>query len=481
MRIFTAGLATETNSFSPLPTGLDTFRIGDEGSSLVAHVAEQAASNGWTHIRGPVADAPPGAPVPARVYEQLRDRILDAARAALPLDIVLLDLHGGMIAERYDDPEGDLLTCLRAVVGNKAIVGALFDPHAHLSPAMLAPAQFLCFYKENPHTDIAARGHDLVRLAASAATGRIKPVTAAFDCRMADVFQTNREPMRAFVERIRALEGRDGVLDISIVHGFRRGDVPLMGTHVVVTTDDAPAKAAALAEALGRDLYAMRGRLAQHTTALAEAVATVVSRKGPTLLADLADNPGGGAPGDSTYILRALLDAGVRDIALGYLVDPVALAFARDAGVGAELTMRIGGKASALSGAPIDLDVRITGVRERAGLPSVGVDFGPAACVRAGGIDIVLIGERIQTYTPELFREFGIDLEAMQTIIVKSAQHYRAWFDPHLVVGDIVVDAPGVCAADWRSLPFARARRTIWPFVDDPWSSDAAVTDEGTK
>ena len=475
MRIFTAGLATETNSFSPLPTGLETFRIGDEGSSLVSHVAEQATSNGWTHLRGPVADAPPGAPVPATVYEKLRDQVLGAARAALPLDIVLLDLHGGMIAERYDDPEGNLLSRMRAVVGDKAIVGALLDPHAHFSPAMLTPTQFLCFYKENPHTDIAARGHDLLRLASDAATGRTKPTTAAFDCRMADVFQTNREPMRAFVERIRALEGRDGVLDISIVHGFRRGDVPLMGTHVVVTTDDAPAKAAALAEALGRELYAMRGHLAQPTTALAEAVTTVVSRKGPTLLADLADNPGGGAPGDSTYILRALLDAGVRDIALGYLVDPVALAFARDAGVGAELSMRIGGKACALSGAPIDLDVHVTGVRENAGLPSVGVNFGPAACVRANGIDIVLIGERIQAYTAELFRDFDIDLEAKQAIVVKSAQHYRAWFDPHLVVDDIVVDGPGVCAADWRSLPFARVRRTIWPFVDDPWSSDVNV------
>ena len=472
MRIFTAGLSTETNSFSPLPTGLETFTISEAGNSLIAHVAEQAAAQGWTHLHGPCAEAPPGAPVPRRVYEALRDEILAAAHAALPIDIALLDLHGGMIAQGYDDPEGDLLTQLREIVGPGTVIGARLDPHAHLSPAMLEPAQFLCFYKENPHTDIAARGRDLLRLAVDAACGRTRPVTSSFDCRMADVFQTNREPMRSFVERIRAIEGEGNVLDISVVHGFRRGDVPLMGAHVLVTTDNDPDHGKALAEQLGRELFAMRGNAAQHAVPLAEAVATAAARRGPTVLADLADNPGGGSPGDSTAILSALIDAGVRDIAIGYLVDPVALSFAREAGVGARLTLRIGGKACSLSGDPMDFEVEVIGVRDNARLPGANVDLGPAACVRAGGIDIVLIGVRLQTYTPELFRDFGVDLESKQAIVVKSAQHYRAWFDAHLVVDDIVVDAPGVCTADWRALPFTRARRTIWPFVDDPWSTN---------
>lgn len=469
MRLFTGGLITETSSFSPLPTGLRSFALGDETCSLTMRVAERCTAEGWTHLRGLVASAHPGAPAPTFVYEALRDRILADLAAALPIDIALFELHGGMVAQGYDDPEGDLLTRARALCGPATIIGARLDPHAHLSPAMLDPADLLCFYKENPHTDIDARGADLLRLAIEAAAGRIKPVMSPFDCRMADVFQTNREPMRSLVERLRALEGTDDILDISIVHGFRRADVPLMGAHIIVITNNQPQAGAALAERLGHELFAMRGAAAQPYVPLAEAIQTAAARAGPTLLADIADNPGGGSPGDSTSIVRAALAAGIRRIALGYLVDPPALAIAREAGVGARRTMRLGGKACRLSGEPLDLDIEVMGVIDDARLAAVDARMGPAAHVRAGDLDIVLIGERIQTFTPELFRAFRIALENKQVIIVKSAQHYRAFFDAALTANDIVVDAPGVCTADWRHLPFTRVRRDIWPFTDDPW------------
>jgi len=470
MRLFTGGISTETNSFSPLPTGLSAFRIGDTDNSLVRHAAEESKARGWTHIRGMVAEAHPGAVTPRAVYEELRDRLVADVSAALPLDIVLVDVHGGMVADGYDDPEGDLFEHVRAICGPATVIGARLDPHSHLSPAMLAGANLLCFYKENPHTDMAARGADLLRLAIDTAQGRIRPLISTFDCRLADVFQTNREPMQSFVKRLRALEGTDGILDISVVHGFRRADVPIMGGHIVVITDDKPAAGARLAEALGRELYTMRGAAAAPYVPLEEAVERAATAKGPTILADLADNPGGGSPGDATYILKALLDRGVTNIAIGYMVDPLALDFARTAGTGARLPMRIGGKACRLSGEPLDLEVTVRAIWDEGRLDSIATDMGPCAWLSAGDLDIVLIGVRLQTYTPELFEKLGVDLASKQVIVVKSAQHYRAWFGS-LAKGDIVVDAPGVCTADWRNLPFRRVRRDIWPFTDDPWSA----------
>ena len=470
MRLFTGGISTETNSFSPLPTGLSAFHIGDAGNSLVRHVAEESEARGWTHIRGMIAEAHPGAVTPRAVYEELRDRLIAEISAALPLDIVLVDVHGGMVADGYDDPEGDLFERIRGVCGSKTVIGARLDPHSHLSPAMLAGADLLCFYKENPHIDMAARATDLLRLAVDTAEGRVRPVMSSFDCRMADVFQTNREPMKGFVERLRATEGQDGILDISVVHGFRRADVPIMGTHVVVITDNRPETGARLAESLGHELYAMRGNAAAPYVPLAEAVERAAVSAGPTILADLADNPGGGSPGDATYILKALFDRGITNVAIGYMVDPLALDFARQAGVGATLPMRIGGKACKLSGEPLDLQVTVRAIREQSRLERANVDMGPCAWVSVGETDIVLIGVRLQTYTPELFEMLGVDLHAKQVIVVKSAQHYRAWFG-ELTEGDIVVDAPGVCTADWRNLPFQRVRKDIWPFAEHPWGA----------
>ena len=471
MRLFTGGILTETNTFSPLPTGLASFELDPPSNSLRDLVAACCKERQWTHVSGLIADAHPGSAIARTAYETLRDRLLDQVKAALPLDIVLLDLHGGMVAQGYDDCEGDLLMRIRAIVGDECVVGARLDPHSQFSDDMVRPSDLLCFFKENPHTDISQRAKDLLRLAIDTAKKRIRPVISTFDCRMADVFQTNREPMQSFVNRLREMEGKNGILDISLVHGFRRADTPLMGTHMVVITDNDPELGEKLAEELGMEVFEMRGNAAQPVVPLDEAVTLAMATEGPTILADLADNPGGGAPGDSTYIFNAVRASGARRIAFGYLVDPLALDYAFEAGVGAKLTMRLGGKACSLSGDPLDLAVEIKGLQRKAALTSVDVPIGRAAWLAHEEIDIVVIGVRWQTYTPDLFTQFGIDLTRKQVIIVKSGQHYHPYFH-YITNDDIVVDAPGVCASDWRNMPFQRVKRTIWPFSDDPFKSD---------
>jgi len=483
MRIFSAGIATETNTFSPIPVSYESF--ANTGIMRGNHLAEgptfpntitralheRAATEKWTIIEGLIADTEPGGNVAQAAYESLRDELVEGLRQAMPVDAVLLNMHGAMIAYGYDDCEGDLLTHVRQLVGPEVVVGALFDPHAHLSPAMVENSDLMCFYKENPHIDIDARAADLVRLTALTLQKKVKPVISVYDCRMADVFQTNRNPMLSFLKKIRELEGRDGVLDISPVHGFRRGDTPYLGTKMVVITDNRPQEGQHLAEQLGRELFALRGSAKAPTYPLDEAITLALgSSKRPVVLADMADNPGGGAPGDSTYIVRALMDCGVDNFAAGAFCDPLAVQMAFEAGEGATLNMRIGGKACRFSGDPLDMDVTITAIRRdyRLKMENMEESMGDVVALRSGDCEFVLCTKRRQTYAPQIFLDLGVDLARKKFIIVKSAQHYRARFLPY-IGEDFVVGEPGVCIENWTSLPFTKVRRDIWPFVDNPY------------
>jgi microcystin degradation protein MlrC len=355
------------------------------------------------------------------------------------------------------------------------VIGCELDPHSHLSPAMHDNAILMC-YRENPHIDISLRGRELVDLLLRTARREVQPVTSVFNCRMADVFQTQREPMKGFVARMRAMEGCDGVLSISIVHGFRRADIPLLGTQVIVITDDNASRGAELAERLGRELFEMRGQCADPTQPMDEAVATALAwdaaTLGPLVLAEMADNPGGGSPGDATYVLKALIDAGIDRIAAGVFIDPLAVRCAIDAGLGARLTMRVGGKACPLSGPPLDLEVTVTAIDPAAKIVIGGdtiVPMGRAVALRFANGELLLAENRNQTYGPSIFADLGIDLRCQRVILVKSAQHFKAHF-ADITQHSLTLDSPGVCVADVTKLPFKRLTRPLWPWDENPWS-----------
>src|SRR3982751_677310 len=204
MRIFSAGLGTETNTFAPLPTGLDAFvehgyyPAGQHPEQMTFYGAplwvarERGASRAWDLHEGLVTGAQPGGLTTRTAYESLRETILADLRAALPVDIVLLGLHGAMVADGYPDCEGDLLQAVRALVGTKTVIGAELDPHVHLSQAMVDAADLMVMFKEYPHTDILARAYELVDLCAAQACGDISPVAAVVDCEMVVPFHTTR-------------------------------------------------------------------------------------------------------------------------------------------------------------------------------------------------------------------------------------------------------------------------------------------------
>ncbi len=482
MRIYTASLCTETNSFSPLLTDLSCFEEGalltpgtapaapNEFSALLAACREAAADRpALTVIEGTVAYAYPSGPTTRHAYETLRDRLLDELVAALPVDIVALQLHGAMIADGYPDCEADLLTRVRALVGDTAIIGVLFDPHAHFSVAMARCCDIPIAFKEYPHSDFLPRARELVALLQAAADGAIRPRPVVVDCGMIGIFHTDKPVVRALVERMQALEAQAGLLSVSLVHGFPWGDVPDMGTRVIVVTDDDETAGATAAHALALAVRQAREEAQAPAVPLAEALAIAAAGDGLWVLADSPDNPGGGAAGDSTYVLQALLQASPGRCCLGPLWDPIAVAMAFRAGVGGRCPLRIGGKAGRLSGPPLDVEAEVLALDAAATQSFAGsvLPLGRAAAIAVGEVAIVLVERRAQALGPDLFTNLGIDVAACKLIVVKSSQHFRHGFATLATGGILVLDCPGALQAPLEAGHYHHLRRPLWPFDAD--------------
>lgn len=480
MRVFSAGIGTETNTFSPLPTGLDEFQqdgyfpAGQHPEHMTRYAApmfkarERAAQEGWTVLEGLHAQAQPAGLVTREAYESLRDELLSDLQKVLPVDVVLLGLHGAMVADGYDDCEGDLITHVRRVAGERVIIGCELDPHAHLSEAMVTGADVLVAYKEYPHTDIEARAVELVDLCARAFKGEIRPCAAMVDTNMIVPIHTSRNPGRAFVDRLQALEGQGGVLSISAIQGFATGDVPAMGTKVLVYTDGDEGAAQSLARTLADELIGVRDQLRVNYLAVDEAIDGALAEGAtPVVLADRSDNPGSGAAGDSTFILRRLVERQVKNVALGPLWDPVAVQLAFSAGVGARLPLRVGGKISAMSGDPLDAVVTVNALRRNhtmTGQTGEQVVVGDSALIDIDGIECVLISRRSQAFHVDVFTGLGCDLASKQIIVVKSAQHFYASFSA-VASRVLYVGAPGSATPRHDQLTYYKAQFPKWPIA----------------
>lgn len=484
MKIFAAQLSTETNTFAPCPTGWGGFQEygifrGDasirspEGVGyLLAELRRIAESDGHEIVEGLSTEAQPSGPVIQEVYETLRDEIVAGVRAALPLDAVVLMLHGAMVAQAHDDCEGDLLARIREVVGPDVPIAATLDPHCHFTELMQCAANILIAYKEYPHTDAIDRLHEVYRLVMQTVDGKVSPVTGVHDCRMVGAWHTTSEPMAGFVRRMKSFEGHDGILSVSLGHGFPWGDVPEAGAKLWVIADRDPARAHALARQLGDEFWALRHEIQPkwHDMDHGLDVALAVGA-GPVVVADVADNPGGGAPGDSTFLLRRVIERGVANVALGCFWDLGAIQICADAGVGATLDLRIGGKCGAASGDPVDLRVTVRAVHDAHSQSICGMSMplGRSVWVEGpNGLDIVLISVRTQVMGVDAFTGMGIAMDAKRLVIVKSTQHFQAEFAPR-AKAIVHVAAPGALTPDFAALPYRHRDLKYWPRVENPF------------
>lgn len=483
MRIFTAALATETNTFSPICIDRRAFEASlyappgkhpETPTLCTAPITvgrRVTAQKGWELIEGTAAWADPAGLVNRQTYEDLRDEILGQLRSALPVDAVVLGLHGAMVADGCEDTEGDLLQRVREIVGADVLVCAELDPHSHLTARRAAAAGFFVFFKEFPHTDFVERAEDLWRIAIDTLEGRVTPVMSIFDCRMIDVFPTSRDPMRSFVDKLMQIERDDAdVLSLSVVHGFMAGDVAEMGTKMLVVTNGKAEKGEALARELGLELFSRRGTYRMPEIDERQAVAQALAAPaGPVVIADMWDNPGGGTAGDATVVLEELIARNATDTAIGTIWDPMAVQICMAAGEDAEIPLRFGAKSGPGTGRPIDGIVKVVKLVRNAEMRfgESFAPFGDAVHIRLHGIDIILNTTRAQSFDPSLFSVMGIDPTSKKILVIKSTNHFFASFSK--IASEILYCSAGTpYPNDPARTPYRRARRDIWPMTTDP-------------
>lgn len=489
MKVFAAGIITETNTFSPTPTGLADFRIlraADVDSPRFADepaftaIKREAEQQGFEFAFALCAFAQPSGTTLRGTYEALREELLDSLRSHMPVDIVALPLHGAMVADGYDDCEADIVRHVREIVGSEVPIGVELDLHCHISQELIDLADIVITYKEYPHTDTGDRAADLMRLLFAMHRGEIDPTMALFDCRMEGMYPTSAEPMRSFVDAMMAAEGKDGLLSLSLGHGFPWGDVPDLGCRMVAVTDGDAALAEHLAREWGMRFHELRREVTLNPLSLDDALdralaaAGPAAGRGPVVVADQSDNPGGGAPSDSTFALRALLERGAKDVALALMWDPIVVRTATVAGKGARLKLRLGGKMGPASGDPLDVEAVVTRVEKdlhqtwSTAQATGRFKCGAAVALKIAGVDVIVNDDRGQVFGPDVFTNMGIAIADKQALIVKSTQHFYAGFAP--IASEVLyMAAPGAVAPLMTQIPLVRADLNKYPWVENPF------------
>ncbi len=493
-RVLTAEFAHESNTFSRVPTDEQAFR---DGHYLVGAdaVDERGAQNtslagfldvgsryGWRIEHVLSAAAGPSGRVTDAAFEWLAKPIVEAARAG-GYDAILLGLHGAMVTDSSDDGEGELLARLRAVTGDAIPIGITLDPHANVSRAMCELADIVLSYKTYPHTDMRDIARQAGEIMQRRLRGEIRPATLRIGCPMLEEINGGRTDIGPMLERLRRAleyERREDVYAVSINGGFASADTADTGPTVLVTGAGDLDAHRAFARGIAEDIWRWRHEVLNdylEVDVAASIAAGFVAGEGPLLIADYADNPGAGAYGDATGLLRAMLDAGVSNACFGPMVDGDTVRKLQRHLPGDRVEIHLGGKTDmTIGGEPLALTVELLCLSDGryvgsgamiGGLPR---SFGPTAVVRCSGIDILVTTIAQQLLDLEQFRSFGIDPLSKRVVAVKSMQHFRAEFEP-IAERVIVCDSGALCTPQYRKLEYCRVPRPIFPLdpeLDDP-------------
>ncbi|HHV66648.1 M81 family metallopeptidase [Brucella intermedia] len=485
--VLTAEFAHETNTFNRVKTGYEAFASvgilegraaiaarGDANTELAGFL-DKGRLYGWDVVHTVSAEAEPAGPVTRDAFDRIAGRIIDKVRElGNRLDGVLLGLHGAMVTEFSPDGEGELLERLRRAMGRRIPIAVTLDPHANVTAKMCEQADILISFKTYPHVDIRETAHHAGELLQRAMAGAIKPRTLLVRRPMLEEANSGRTdigPMVEWIAEARAHEKTPGALAVSINGAFASADIPEMGPTVLVTYDGDATPHKVFAERIADEMWENRANILNsfHTPEDAARFATHYSGTRPLVIADYADNPGAGGYGDSTALLAALLEAGVKDACFGPMVDPEAVESLSRAEIGDTFFFSLGGKMDPrFGGGPLDVNARLLHLSDGRLVgtgPQMGgleFSFGPTAVVAIGGVTVLIVSERSQLLDQQQFRAFGIDPTGHRVIVVKSMQHFRADFEP--IAGEIIVcDSGALCTMDYAKLPYRNVPRPIYP------------------
>ena len=486
-RIAVGAFLHETNTFAPtkatyddfvhgggwpaMAQGTDVLRVMRNINIGLAGFVEAAEAQGWEMVPTISCGASPCAHVTRDAYERIVKVLVEGVNAAGKLDAVYLDLHGAMVTEHLDDGEGEILRRVREVIGKDLPLVVSLDLHANVTPEMVEHADALIAYRTYPHVDMAETGRAAARHVALLLRSKQKFAKAfrqlpflipiSWQC-------TSDQPTKGIYQKLAALQG-EAVPTLSFAPGFPAADFAHCGPSVFAygrTQADADAAAdniAALVESHEDDFDGLI-YTPDDGVRLAMELAKTASK--PIIIADTQDNPGAGGDSDTTGMLRALVRNNATKAAIGVIYDPQSAKTAHAAGVGATVTIALGGK----SGIPGDAPYQETFIVEQlsdgrfvAPGPYYGgrdMDMGPSAALRIGDVRVVVSSHKAQLADQAMYRYVGIEPTEQAILVNKSSVHFRADFEP-IAEKLLICAAPGAMPADTAELPWTRLRPGI--------------------
>lgn len=498
-RIAIGGFMLESNGHAPVATQ-DQFEAYGifEGEALLDDLARPAprapaclsgfvaamdAGRAWTRLPLYSANAGASGPVDQAYFDEVVARMTALLRAAMPVDGVYLSLHGAATATVDFDPDATLLEAVRAVIGPDIPLIATFDLHANISVRMASGADMLIGYRTNPHVDMQERGAEAA-FCMQAMLGGMRPRGAFRKLPMIPPSTTQNTAFGPFRDAIAHAQAKldHEILSLSIASGFTSGDTPKNGLSVLAYARHSQAAAEAAAGDVARFIWESRERWQVHLTSLEDATAMAKAAgegaREPLLFADCADNPGGGGRGNTMYILRAFVAAGVQGCVVGIIFDPALAAEAHALGEGAAFRARFNRDETQEFSEKFEAEAVVERLSDGAIVGRRGISagraiaLGPTALLRIGGVQVVVVSQRRQLADPAMVEHLGIDLAAVRSLVVKSRGHFRAGFDEFFPNERIVeVDVPGLTTVVLSRVPWRHVPRPIWPLDPDvAWS-----------
>lgn len=493
------GYMHEVNAFADPITHGHGLQVSDTPGGLAATWEAGSAMARLRELRDvtfaecPLWEFGASGPLLDAHFRKIVHEVTDALRAAGDVDAVLVMGHGAGRTTDDLDPDATFLRAVREVVGDDVPVVTVLDFHANLSPEMCDLVDVIVGYRTNPHVDITERAVEAAEHVHRLLDGQRTVVAMCRPPLVLPQLAQNTLPGEPLgdVRELAAARIEAPVWNVSVFGGFSLSDVPDGGLAVCVTADrDAADVAAAVAEEVAAAAWDVRARYRTRATPMADAVvAAVQASKGerpPVILADTADNPGGGAPGNTTFLLEALLDAGAHDVVMGLQCDRGVVDAAWAAGEGARIEVRFNDGSDRPLARPFRVDATVLSLVDRPLVPTKGVYDGSTrhasrcCALDLGGVRIGVSSHKVQCADDDTLLHVGLDPSAAKVVVVKSRGHFRAGF-AHLFEGDQIIEVgtPGVATAELHQLEFHHLRRPMYPIDEIAGWTPAATLHRG--
>jgi len=427
-----------------------------------------------------------GMPLRKTCYEQLKSEDLDLLQAAMPVDGVVMTMHGAMVAEHIDDATGDLIAAVRRIVGPGTHITVSLDLHANVTRLMAESADALIGYHTAPHIDQKDTGARAARVMQHLLDGgnvaqalcKVPMIVAA------ENGQTTIGPYSEVMNQAIEIEAHSGVLSASVFSVQPWMDLPEVGSSVIVVTDGDSERAQEEAERLSTALWNRRAEFEPDLTPYQVAIdQALASNDGPHIFSDSSDAPSSGAPGDSTVLLKALLDRNVQDPVYLNIVDASAVRLAEETGVGQSAMVTVGASFTEQFYEPVTFQGTVQTLFDGRfrfkgpGFQGVTFDMGKTAVWVVGGIHLVTMERGVLQWDPELYRCVGLEPVDAKIVVAKSPAAFRAAYESfaHKIIN---IDTPGVCSPNLRSFPWRRVNRPIYPLDEFETTPSFGITSE---